>query len=319
MRDISRAHTTKRMNDATQHLCTGLESGKPMSGAMQERPDVFPGFYVQMIRAGELSGTLDKSINSLLDYLGWQSEFRKTLRSYYTYPLIVLGILLLLAACLFIFVLPGLLKIFTRLKVEVPLPTKILLAGFGFVQEYYVILGLGLLAAGILLKLWSLSTQGRRTLDNIYVSLPVIGQLVVKINLSRYFKVLATLHGSGIDIQEAFGIASSVIDNTYFREKLAPVVEAISSGEAISTAMARTGVVDNLVVEMIAMGEKTGTLDNTLLRICEIYDREVPETTKRIFTFVEPMIVLIMGFMVLMVLLAIFLPIYGIVGGIKVR
>lgn len=319
LREVSEGHADKRLRNMVHDLCTGIESGRSLSETMQSRPEIFPDFYVQMIRAGEMSGTLDKSVEALLGYLEWQTEFKKTIRSYYVYPVIIFSILILLSGVLIIFVFPALLKVFVKLKTELPLPTKILVGVAGFIKDYFVFLVAGIGGGSILLKLWSWSRKGRRMLDSFYLVLPVVGNLVTKINLSRYFKTLATLHSSGLDIQETFAIATTVISNTVLQERLSIIREAISSGESISKAMARTGAVQHLVVEMVAMGERTGSLDSALFRICEIYDREVPETIKKVFTVIEPLIVLVMGFMVLMVLLAIFLPIYGIVGHIKVR
>lgn len=319
LQGIMEGQTDRELRETIQHLHSGVESGKSLSASMEERPRVFPGYYVQMIRAGEVSSTLDKSVDGLLNYLEWQADFTKTVRSFFIYPLTILTILLLLGGILIIFVFPGLMKVFTKLDVVLPLPTRIIIAISGFAQHYGLLVGGVAVAAFIALKLWGRSGEGRRFIDGLILALPVVGPLVIKINLSRYFKTLATLYAAGLEIQHTFQAASSVVGNLVLREKLGAISLAISGGEAIHRAMLNLGMFQGLVVEMVGMGERTGNLESALLRVCSIYDREVPETIKKLFAVIEPLTVLIMGGMVLLVLLAVFLPIYSIVGGIHGR
>jgi type II secretory pathway component PulF len=319
LRSVMEGQVDKKLRSAIQGIHAGVESGKSLSECMQERPDVFPDFYVQMIMAGEISGTLDRTIDALLDYLEWQIDFNKKVRSFFVYPVTILLIVTLVGAILLIFVFPGLMKVFAQMKVALPLPTRILLGISGFAQKYYLLLG-GLAAAlFVFLRFWSKTPDGRRKLDAFLLALPVFGFMIARVNLSRYFKTLATLYSSGLEIQQAFSAAASVVSNRVIRERLAVITNAIAGGESISRAMLDIGFIQPLVVEMIAMGEKTGELEMTLRRICGIYDREVPETIKKMFAIIEPLTVLVMGGMVLVILLAIFLPIYGIATGIKVR
>jgi len=309
----------QKLRDAIENLYYGVESGKSLSDCMQERPGIFPEYYVQMIRAGEMSGTMDKSVESLLEYLEWQTEFNKTIRSYFAYPLTIMSILALLGMILMIFVFPGLMEVFNKLDITLPMPTRILLGFTGFTQKYWLVIGGILVAAGVSLKMWLRTPNGRKEIDALILAIPVIGPLVNMINLSRYFKTLATVYASGLDVRQTFAASASVINNMAMREKFAAITDTISSGESISRAFISTGDIQHLVLEMVAMGERTGNLDSALMRVCGIYDREVPETIKKMFAVIEPLTVLIMGGMVLIVLLAIFLPIYGIVGGIAVR
>jgi len=316
---VMEGQADKKLQTAIQNIYAGVESGKSLSECMQERPDVFPDFYVQMVMAGEISGSLDKTIDALLEYLEWQIEFNKRVRSFFIYPLTILGIISLVGAILLVFVFPGLLKVFAQMKVALPLPTRILLGISGFMQKWYLLLGGVGAATFVSLRFWGKTPEGRRNIDAFLLSLPVFGFMIARINLSRYFKTLATLYSSGLEVQQAFAAAASVVTNSVVRDKLSSITEAIAGGEAISRSMRDLKFVQPLVVEMIAMGEKTGELEMTLRRICAIYDREVPETIKKMFAIIEPLTVLVMGGMVLVILLAIFLPIYGIASGIKVR
>jgi len=319
LQSIMEGQRDPEIRDIIKQLHDGVESGKSLSECLEERPAVFPEYYVQMVRAGEASGTLDKSVEGLLSYLEWQADFTKTVRSFFVYPLTILSILILLGGVLVIFVFPGLMKVFSKLDVALPMPTRILMGISAFAQHYYLLLGGMALAAFVVIKLWSRTAEGRKWLDGLILALPVVGPLVLKINLSRYFKTLATLYAAGLEIQQTFMAATAVVSNQVLRERLAAVPRAIAGGETIHRAMVNLGMFQGLVVEMVGMGEKTNNLDSALLRVCSIYDREVPETIKKVFAVIEPLTVVVMGGMVLLVLLAIFLPIYSIVGGIHGR
>jgi len=319
LQSIMEAQTDPALRDTIQYLHDGVESGKSLSVCLEERPAIFPDYYVQMIRAGESSGTLDKSVDGLLSYLEWQADFSKTVRGFFIYPLTIFSILILLGGVLVIFVFPGLLKVFNKLDIVMPLPTRIVMGISTFAQHYWLLLLGGAVAAFIWIKLWSRTPDGRKWLDGLVLALPVVGRLVVKINLSHYFRTLAALYGAGLEIQQTFLAATAVLSNQVLRDKLGAIPQAIAGGETIHRAMLSLGMFQGLVVEMVGMGEQTGNLDSALLRVCSIYDREVPETIKKVFAVIEPLTVVVMGGVVLMVLLAFFLPIYSIVGGIHGR
>jgi type II secretory pathway component PulF len=163
------------------------------------------------------------------------------------------------------------------------------------------------------------SPQGRRLIDQTTLNLPVIGPLVRKINLSRYFKIVATLHSSGLNVERTFIIGADVIGNTVLSEKLRSISDALVTGDSISEAMRRTGYIQDLVVDMVSIAEKTGRLDDALNRASDILDKEVPETIKKLVALIEPLTMALLGGLVLLLLLSVFLPIYKTVGSIKVR
>jgi type II secretory pathway component PulF len=163
------------------------------------------------------------------------------------------------------------------------------------------------------------TVQGRRFIDQTTLNLPVIGNLVLKINLSRYFKIVATLHAAGLNVEKTFIIGAEVVGNTVLAEKLHSIPAALVTGESISDAMRRTGYIQDLVVDMVGIAEKTGKLDDSLHRASDILDKEVPETIKKLVSLIEPLTMVLLGGLVLLLLLSVFLPIYKVVGNIRVR
>jgi len=317
LQDVVDGGNRKTLAPVFLSLSSGIQSGMSLSGTMQERPDVFPSYYVQMIRAGEVSGTLEQSLDYLMKYLDWQIEFKKSIRSMLVYPSIVLSFMGILIIILFVFVFPALIGVLTSLNAALPLPTRVVMAISGFARNYGLVL-IGFAIAGVIsYRLLTKRPAIRRSVDNLLLKLPLTGELVKKINLSRYFKTLATLQASGLDIQSTFSTAASVVNNSELQARLARVTESILSGGSVADALTNTRTVPQLVLSMVSIGEKTGNIEGALARSSDIFDKEVRETVKRLFAAIEPLIVICLGALMLVILLSIFLPLYGIVGNIK--
>ncbi|MGD0885753.1 MAG: type II secretion system F family protein [Thermodesulfovibrionales bacterium] len=317
--DLSRNQEKRKISEAAELVLNRVESGMSLSAAMQESPSLFPYYYVQMIKAGEGAGSLDKILNDLMEYIEWQMNFRKTVRAAFAYPIIILSAVASLITLLFAFVFPKLLKILTDLRVETPLPTKIVVAVAGFFQTYFLLIVATTITGIVLMRIWMKTDTGRRRVDAVLLSLPLIGALIKKINLSRYFKAVATLYMSGMNMEQIFTIASGVVPNVVMHEALTLVTDSVMTGDGIARAMQKSKVFPSLVIDMVSVGEKTGNLESVAVRATNIFDKEVPDVFKKILTYFEPLIIVFLGGVVLIVLLSMFLPIYRAVGGIRVR
>ena len=317
--DLTKNRERKKIAGAAELLLGKVESGMALSDAMQEYPSLFPNYYVQMIRAGEASGSLEQMLSDVMGYIEWQINFRKLIRSSLAYPGMVMSVVALLVVLLFTFVFPRLVAILTGLRGELPLPTKVLIAVSGFVQAHYGLILPGLFAIVVALRIWLKTYRGRKTFDAFTLALPVIGDLARKSNLARYFRTLSTLNSAGLNIETTLTLASEVVHNTVLAEALADVIDFIMAGDNIAQAMEKTGAFPALVTDMIAIGEKTGNLDSAVSRVSAIFDKEVHETVKKVFIYVEPLTIVLLGALVLFVLLSIFLPLYRIAGSIRGR
>lgn len=319
IKDLMQGHSNKKITFAAVAIYHGIDSGLSLSEVMGSQPRIFPPYYVQMIKAGEASGTLDNSLDFLMNYLGWHIEFGKTVRGALSYPITILTIMSGLTVIIFTVVFPKMLKLLTGLGADLPLPTKIMVAMSGFLRAYFPLCAIVAILFVISYQLFKRTDHGIRFIDQFTLSLPVIGTLVRKINLSRYFKIVATLHAAGLNTSQTFTIGAEVVGNSVLSEKLRTIATALMTGESISDAMRRTGYIQDLVVDMVGIAEKTGRLDDALNRASDILDKEVPETIKKIVSLVEPLTMVLLGGLVLLLLLSVFLPIYKVVGNIKVR
>lgn len=316
---LMKSNSNRNIGHAAQLVRQGVDSGLALSEVMQGASRLFPPFYVQMIRAGEASGTLENSLDFLVSYLTWQNDFKKSVKASLTYPITVLTILGSLMFIIFTFVFPKMLKTLTGMGAALPLPTKVMIAISGFLKGYYLIVIVVVVIAYVAIIIFKRTPRGKRVIDGLLLKLPLVGMLIRKINMSRYFKIVATLHASGITADKTFAIGADVISNSVIAESMASIAKVIITGESISDAMRRTGYIQPLVIDMMSIAETTGTMEIALTRASEVLDKEVPETIKKVFAYVEPLTMAVLGSMVLLLLLAVFLPIYKSVGQVKIR
>lgn len=310
----------KRLSYIAEQLHSAIESGMSLSEAMTGMPRIFPDYYVQMIKAGETSGNLEGSLEHLMGYIESQINLKKTIRSYLVYPSIVITLMIVLVFLLFTFVFPKLLTILINLRAELPLPTRIIIFISNFTNKYFFHLITGIVLAIISIRIATKKVPSfKRLIDKTVVSVPIIGELIRKTNLSRYLKTVGMLYDSGANAETIFSLSPGVVKNLYLSGSLRGITDSIMAGDTITQSMIKSGVFPPLITDIIAIGEKTGNLDNALKRACDIFDREVPETIKKLFTLLEPLLIVLLGLFVLIVLLSIFLPIYRIVGSIRVR
>jgi type II secretory pathway component PulF len=316
LRDMAKQLGNRRVSSLAGFVHAKVEAGMSLSEAMSEYPDSFPSYYTGMVKAGEASGKLDDVLSDLRNYLEWQIAFKKTIRSAMAYPAIVLTAVILLGTLLFTFVMPKFVRILTELKVPLPMPTKVLIFIASFIKGYWPVIILFLVSIPLIFRFVYKTESGKRMIDLLMLKLPIFGGLIRRLNLSRYFRTFATLYRSGLTIDDTLKISTDVIKNTIIITSLRRVTEVVLGGESLYRAFRDVEGFPPIVINMVEIGEKTGTLDTTALRISEMYDREVSETLRRLFTILEPLIIIMLGALVLLTLASFFLPLYRIVGGI---
>lgn len=296
-----------------------VSSGLSLSSSMEKHKKIFPDFYIQMIRAGEKSGNLDKVFSEIMEYINWQIELKKTIKNALFYPLMILTAVIGLIIVLFVFVVPKLQKVLISLNVELPLPTRIVM-GLGTFFKSYIIFFIGFcIFLFIVLRVISNTKIGKSILDKIVIKIPLFSDFIKKVNYSRYFKTVSTLFSAGLNVEQAFNTSAQVVTNTFISGRMHEITDNILRGDTISKAMSRTMIFPDFVIQMVSVGEKTGNFEDVAKKISEVFDKEVKDSVKKIFTFLEPLIIVLLGFIVMMVMLSVFLPIYKMLGGIRGR
>ena len=288
-----------------------VEGGAKLSAALQKHPNVFNNFFVFMVRSGETTGKLDE----VLEYLATQKEkdydLVSKVRGAMTYPIVLLGGVLVVGIGLTLFVLPSLLDVFAQGGAELPLPTRILIAFVNFTKTYWylIFLGLGALIVGFMM--FKKTKRGKRVWDLTKVKMPLFGGIFRKLYLSRMARSIATLLAAGVPISRALEITGDVVDNCAYREIISETISEVEGGNSITTAFVKSKYVPLMMSQMMAIGEQSGRMDQILGKVADFFDRELENVIANLVTLMEPVILMIMGGAVGFLVAAILLPIYN--------
>ncbi len=301
-------------NDASKQVWVNVreqvKEGSAFADALGKHPKVFSTLYCQMVRAGEASGTLDKILGRLADYLENQLRLRGKIFSAMTYPILMMVVSVLILLFLIAYVVPKVTSIFADLDQALPLPTVILLSISQFIQDYgfllLIVIGLGL----FFLKRHIDTPKGREQYDRLSLKAPIFGRLTKMVAISRFTKTLATLLVSGVQLLNALEIVEKIVGNKVLENTIREARGNIREGESIADPLKRSGLFPPLVTHMIAIGEKSGELEAMLQKVSEAYDNEVDTVVSGMTALLGPIMILGMGFAILFIVLAILLPIF---------
>lgn len=285
-------------------------AGTTLSAAVDKHPQAFGELYSAVLSAGEATGNLDAVLRDLVTFMEWQEELAGQVRQAAIYPAFLGAMIIGVVVLMMVFTVPKFVDILRSFNVQLPLPTRLLIDMSGFFMEFwwiFVLLPSIVVAVYVLMRR---SPDGRLFWDRLKLKLPLFGKLAHKIVLSRFAHYFSMLFSSGIGVLETFAIIERVVANELVRRMIVRVSERVQGGSSIYDALAREDMVPSLVLRMISVGEKTGSMDNSLRKVSQYYDREVPLTIRKMFSVFEPLLIIFMGGVVLFIALSIFLPIY---------
>ena len=319
LEDMEEQTSNPAMKRAIQAIMEDLRGGSRLSDALSHHPLIFSDVYVSMVKSGEASGKLDHVLERIVAFLEWQDALASEIKRASIYPTVVLVALIALLAVLLGFVFPKILPVIQHLNVPLPLITRAVMAAADIVRyDWYWIL-FGIASFFVLVRFTKVSEGGRYVLDLIKLRIPVIGNLVEKICLSRFSHHLGVLLRTGVDITQSLSITERVVGNSVIAQAIREAKEKVIEGGSLWRSLQETGVFPPLLIRMIFVGESTGTIDNTMDKVTEWYDREIPATIKKLFAILEPLIIMLLAIMVLTVALAIFIPLYDAMGRVGRR
>ncbi len=287
-----------------------VKEGSSLAVTVAQYPQAFSEIYVNMVRAGEASGTLDAMLLRLADFLENQIRLRNKLIAALSYPVFMLGIAVVILFALVTFVMPKVLQIFKDMHQALPWPTLVLMRTSEFFHDFWWALVVLLVIAWIAFRRWVAKPEGRRRFDEITIHLPLVGRLALMVAISRFAKTLSTLLSSGVPLLEALDVVKNVVHNRVIEEAVQRARENIREGEGVSEPLRKSGVFPPLVTHMIAVGEKSGELEPMLVKVSEVYDNEVETAVNTLTSLLAPIMILGMGLVVLFIVLSILLPIF---------
>lgn len=287
-----------------------IRGGASYSAVLERYPRDFSSIYVHMVRAGEASGALDQILFRLAEFLEKQLALKNKVTNAILYPAIMLVVGTLVLFFLVTFVVPKITAVFAHSKQALPWPTVVLMETSRFCSDYWMVL-LGLLLGGIWTVRRVLRTEpGRVAADRLVLRIPLIGQVARMVSISRLASTLATMLSSGVQLLDALDVSKRVMNNRILEQAVEEARQNIREGETIAEPLKRSGEFPPLVTHMIAVGEKSGEMEEMLRRIGQIYDGEVDRVITRFTSLLEPVMIVVMGVIVLFIVVAILLPIF---------
>jgi type IV pilus assembly protein PilC len=294
---------------------SAVEGGATLSSAMRQSPKVFDALYVNMVEAGETGGILDTILQRLSSYIEKNVKLQRAVKSALIYPIGVLTVAGGVITLLLWKVVPIFATLFAGLGVDLPLPTRIVIALSHFIGSYFGLLILVGIVAGIVgLKTWYGTPQGKYAIDASILKLPVIGILMRKIAVARFTRTLGTLISSGVPILEGLDITAKTSGNAVVERALNKVRRSLEEGKSLTDPLRDSGVFPGMVTQMIGVGEQTGAMDAMLQKIADFYEEEVDAAVKDLLTALEPVMIVFLGLVVGGVVISMYLPLFSLIG-----
>ena len=293
-----------------EEIRESLGSGREFSAALAQHPQVFSSFYINMVRVGETTGMLEAVFLRLFEHLEFERFMRDQIKSALRYPIFVVSAMGVAIVIVNLFVIPAFAKVFAGFGAELPLMTQVLLAFSNFMVAAWPYLLVGGIAAALLFRSYTAAGIGKYNWDKFKLNIPIAGKIIHKATMARFARSFALANKSGVPIVNGLKLVAQTADNDYIAQKIEQMREGVERGESILRTATNTGVFNPIVLQMIAVGEESGALDDLMQEVADMYQRDVEYEIKTLGAQIEPILIVFLGAMVLILALGIFLPIW---------
>lgn len=300
----------KYLSKAVREVQTAVEKGESLAEGMRSQPKVFPEILVNMIEAGEASGSLDVAFDRMTTHFEKSDTLKSTVKNAMIYPVVVIIVSIAVVILMMVKVVPSFLDMFEQVDGELPAITKMVIAISNFITSHGLFLSLVLVSVIAVFCIYKNSDKGRYQLSVLALKLPFIGKLVRKSSAATFTRTLSTLLASGISLIEAVEITAKVVDNQVFKEVLLQAKDEVERGVALSEPLEASGVFPPMVYRMIRIGEETGNMESMLDKVADFYEEDVENATKALMTIMEPLIIIVLALVVGTIMLAVMSPMF---------
>ena len=307
---LQESATNKSFARVIQDLRESLDAGRELSTAMRRHTECFTPFYLSMVRVGEMTGRLEEVFLRLFDHLEFDRDMRDRVKTAMRYPTFVIIAMIAAMVVVNVFVIPQFEKVFQSFHAELPLMTRILITTSRFTVEYWPVMLGAALAAFFGVRAWTRTVSGRLAWDRWKLRFPIAGKIIHKATMARFARSFALSIRSGVPIVQALSVVAQTADNAYLTMRLDQMRDGVERGESILRTATNAQVFTPIVLQMIAVGEESGSLDDLMDEIAQMYEREVDYELKTLSSQIEPILITFLGAMVLVLALGIFLPIW---------
>jgi len=290
-----------------------LDTGLDLTSALRRHPQVFSPLYVNMVQVGETTGSLQEVFLQLAVYLEREKDTRDRIKSATRYPIFVVAAIFIAIFIINLFVVPTFAKVYAGFKIELPLATKILIASSNFTVAYWPVILMTVITAVFAVRYYVRTPEGRYRWHKIKLGIPVVGRVIYKATLGRFARALAVMMKSGVPLVQGMTVVSRAVDNDYISDRIVQMRDGIERGETIARTAAATGMFPSLVIQMISVGEDTGSVDELMFNVADYYEREVDYDIINLSTALQPILIVFLSIMVFILALGVFLPMWDLV------
>jgi type IV pilus assembly protein PilC len=304
------------LKNALIDVVDDVESGSTLSEAFGKHPKCFDRLYVNMVKAGEAGGALEVILKRLADFKEKAQSLKRRITGAMVYPIVVITVAVLILTGIMVFIIPKFEKIFAEFKLKLPWITQALIDTSRWFGKYWYIIPLVPVFLWLMFKLIRLNKTGNYILDKIKLYIPIMGNLIEKSVVARTMRTLGTLISSGVPILEALSIVRETCMNAVFEDMYKRVYDSIREGDTIAQPLKESRLVDDMVVNMVDVGEETGDLDTMLNKIADVYDEEVDVLVDALISLLEPIMIVVLGGIVGTIVIAMFMPMLALLEGL---
>jgi type IV pilus assembly protein PilC len=308
---VAKGHPNASVAKLLNDIRADIEGGTSMSAAFRKHPKYFDPLYCNLVEAGEAGGILEQLLDRLATYKEKTMAIKSKIKSALVYPVAVLIVAAAVVAVIMIFVIPAFKEIFTSFGANLPAPTLVVMAMSDFfVKFWWLIFGVTGIGLYLFFQAWRRSEKMQRTMDRLMLKLPVFGPLLMKSAVARWTRTLSTLFGAGVPLVEALDSVGGAAGNIVYADATSQIQRDVSQGTSLTVAMQSTGVFPNMVMQMSAIGEESGSLDHMLGKAADFYEQEVDEAVKALQSLMEPIIIVVLGTIIGGIVVAMYMPIF---------
>jgi len=317
IRGLADTSKNERMQEVLRQVASELVTGNSLASAMQRHNDIFSHIFVSMVHVGESTGKLDDAFKKLIDHIELERETKSRVKQAVRYPVSVVLAITVAMFIINLFVIPQFSKVFTKLGADLPVPTQILMATSAFTVNYWWLILIILVASFFGFRHYIKTDDGELWWDRIKLKLPLMGKIFEKVALSRFARSFAMMSESGVPILQSLNIIGASIGNRYISNAVADMKKGIERGDSLARTAAASGMFTPLILQMIAVGEETGSVDKLLHDVADFYEEEVDYDLKTLSQAIEPILLVFMGIMVVVLALGVFLPMWELSSAMK--
>lgn len=307
---LQESTTDPTFRQTLRRVRESLDSGRPLATSMRDQPGVFSPFYVAMVYVGETTGLLDEIFLRLYQHLEFQAFMRGQVRSALRYPLFVIATMAIAIVVINLWVIPAFAKVYAGFDAQLPFLTKLLIGFSSFLSQNWWFIASVFVAMAAGATVWVSTDEGRLTWHRYKLRLPIVGKIVLKATLARFARSLSLSIRSGVPIVQSLTLVAQTVDNAHVARQIERMREGVERGESLLRAAGQTGVFTPVVMQMIMVGEESGSLDDMMDEVAGLYQREVEYELKTLSAQIEPVLIILLGVLVLLLALGVFLPIW---------